>query len=634
VCGIIGIHRLSGLTDADRADAEAGLGNMFSRGPDGDGRYERDGLYFGHRRLAVQDVDNGQQPWTDSESGVTLVYNGELYNTVSLREDLQARGHRFVSRCDTEVLIKAYLEWGESCLHHLDGIFAFGIDDPRRNVVWLVRDRLGIKPLYFAAGSGRLAFASSLAGLFAFRFVERRIDPVVLAHYFLTIRTSLGPRTLVEGIETVEPGQHITWNKANGSVARQTYWHIRPRTASEKWTGTFGEACESVRERLMRAVDGQLISDVPLGGFLSGGIDSSVLAASILKSGHREAFHACSVGYRRDGYNEWEFVREATAFHGVACQEIELEERDFVPDWRTLIRRKGLPLSTPNEVAIWRLAEAFKRRFTVAMTGEGADEVFGGYAGPTWCAFDYDRWRAGEISTGALLRAYGKSRFTGRADHFLTTNSWIPFHRQRQLFPLLHATAQNQLAVAGYYDELFEPLSNCTTLDAYLHIHSRINLEGLLSRLDSSTMAASVEGRVPFTDHTLVEWVFQLPDAFKMCLSAESGKGVTADSTSFDLIQSGQVETKRLLRKGFRDMVPERIRNRPKSSFPVPFLEWFQGDVGSQWRDLLGESVLLSEITDEGWRNDVCSGHLAVDGMLAWPLMNLALMEEIWGLRL
>lgn len=632
MCGIVGIFRKTGIGEADRRGLKAALRELSPRGPDGEGLHETKQVLLGHRLLAILDPEHGAQPWEDPATGVVLTYNGEIYNYGELRALLEERGHRLRTGCDTEVLMAAWLEWGEDCLERLNGMFAFAVLDPRSASLWLVRDRLGVKPLYFRAESGGLAMASSVAALMAFPGVERTWDWTALSHYFLTIRTTLHDRTLIRGIRSLPPGHRMRLDLGSGGFSVKPYWRLPLVPEADKETG-LQDPCleEELRQRFDGSVRGQLISDVPLGGFLSGGLDSSVLAAAILQ--HRP-LEACSVGYSRKGYNEWEFVRQAAAFHGIPCEEIDLPEGDYPDDWRRLVRFKGLPLSTPNEVPISRLAGTFRRRFTVAMTGEGADEVFGGYVGPTFCAFDYDRAQGlkGGIDRQALRRFYGTDNLGSRREHFFAVNAWLSESAQQRLLPglsRLDTAAADR--VRDQYDTWFGELENCSTLDAYLRIHARVNLEGLLNRLDSSTMAASVEGRVPFTDHHLVEWAFGLPDRYKLSLEpAWQAPEAHRHWNSFELQERGAVRSKHLLRTAFRHGVPPGILGRPKMSFPVPFQEWFNGFLKEPYREALGHSPLARNLLSAERLEKERNPAVPVDGMLAWPLMNLMLLEEAW----
>lgn len=607
---------------------------MRLRGPDDSGFFARDGIYFGHRRLAILDPEAGKQPWVDAETGVVLVFNGELFNFWELREKLLARGAVLQTRCDTELLMFAYRFWGRNCLIHLNGMFAFAIYDPADRSTWLVRDRLGVKPLYYHLDGKGLRFASSMKALLAFPAVDRRLDMAVMAHYLRTVRTSLGRRTLVKEVFSLGPGESLLWRPQSGSAVEPlAYWNLfaLPPNADAQAL-SFEEASVETRERVHAAVKRQMISDVPLGGFLSGGIDSSILAAeaSSMAGGRLGTF---SVGYEQEGYQEWEAIRENARYHQLANEEIHLRPDDYIKDWQWLIAEKGQPLSTPNEVPIYRLARAFGSRFKVALSGEGADEVFGGYIIPTFCAFDRERFISGcpPIDPDCFRKAYGAWEAGSRQEHFFRVNSWLSRERLAALFDSRLSPALSEDPVEAHYRGLFAASKEESAFAAYLKIHARVNLEGLLSRLDSSTMAASVEGRVPFTDHHLVEWLFSLPDAFKMRLREGVSPAVLRSRSVYELDREGMVESKCLLRRAYAESLPQAILQRPKVSFPVPFAEMLTGPLKelyqATWQSPGGPSLLLREGIPKAFATSP-----SVDPMLAWPMVNLFLWQREFGI--
>lgn len=638
MCGIFGIYRSAGLQESDTRAVERALEQMRERGPDGRGLWTSPSLILGHRRLAILDPEQGQQPWVDEDSGVVLTYNGEIYNYNTLRSELEARGVRLKTRCDTEMVLQAYLQWGLECLDHLEGMFAFALFDPHKERLWLVRDRLGVKPLYACRqGVGSLCFSSSVASLLTLPGVEAVVDRAALAHYLLTVRTSLGRKTLVKDVQLLEPGEYWLVNTHSGHITTKSYWQLpSPSSHGPMGVEALTELGLEAAQRFDAAVQRQLISDVPVGCFLSGGLDSSILASAIRQHAG-ERFFACSVGYEAEGYNEWEYAAQAAKRHDFSCQRVVLDPLDYMDDWEELIRFKGLPLSTPNEVPIFRLAHVFSQSCKVALTGEGADEIFGGYVRAICSAWDYDRYHGGRspVLKQRLQQLWGEEAFTGWVQHFLTTNAWLPVARQASLLADGGGWVRGPLAeVQAWYGDHMEPISGCTTFDAYMRVHARVNLEGLLNRLDTSTMKASVEGRVPFTDHGLAAWTFGLPDNLKCALKAEAGEAREREWTSAALIDGGWVESKRLLRSGYGARIDSSILNRRKMSFPVPFEKWFGSFWKRAYKEAVQDSALLRSLLSPTAYRQVTSLTAPVDGMVAWPLMNLALMERHWGLKL
>lgn len=632
MCGIVGFFAWDRTADPQDDSVKKAADCMALRGPDAAGFHSRHGVAFAHRRLSIIDLAGGSQPLVDAETGVCLTYNGEIYNFMELRSELQQSGHAFETRCDTEVLLRAYLEWGESCLERFVGIFAFGIYDPRTEKLFLGRDRVGAKPLYYALLPDGIAFTSTVAALRAFPQVSRRVSQSAMLHYLTTIRTTLGSQTLLEDVKCVEAGCFLRADRNRKLPALHRYWEFPIVPEAEKILPPIDEAMETVRTMVERSVQEQMISDVPLGGFLSGGVDSTIIAAIATRRGD---FNAYSVGYGAEGYNEWPYVQIASDHFQMRCEKLLLDPKDFLETWRLLMREKGLPLSTPNEVPIYHLAKALKREYTVALSGEGADEVFGGYVMPYFSAYDFDRSRrnplgAGQLPSGvdrAMMRLYQQPNLSNHVDHHFLLNSWIsPSYHSDLLQP---EVAECFEQVEHHYRGLFDRFEGCSTLDKHMHLHARINLEGLLNRVDSSTMAASVEGRVPFTDHRLAEYLFHLPDICKMDWRDESAAMQGRVMNVGEIDQQELVESKILLRRAFEREVPPEIMMRRKVSFPVPFREWLGGSLRDFAAELLGSSELIARsFCAKSVQSLVAQADHPSAGLMLWPLVNLALWEK------
>lgn len=625
MCGIVGTYNLRDDPTPPTRGLAAAMKRMELRGPDGEGVFEGP-VAFGHRRLAVIDVEGGTQPWVDAQTGVVLVFNGELYNHDALREELAGRGHPFRSRSDTEVLCRAYVEWGVDSVDHLVGMFAFAVWDPREPGVFVARDRLGVKPFYWSVTEDRFSFASSVAALRALPGVSGRIDPHAISHYLTTVRTTLGERTLLADIKTLEPG-HAMWVRRDRPLKRWRYWEIPIIRAQDKPDMSLEAASGQLRELLEGAVHDRLIADVPVGCFLSGGIDSAVVTA-VAGSESSEPMITYSVGFERDGYNEWPFVRETVKHLGVRNVEILLSEENYSDYWTGLILEKGLPLSTPNEVGIFHLSCALREECVVALTGEGADEVLGGYTIPYFSALDYDRAREGAnpVLSDSLKRLYGQDRFDSRMEHFFLLNSWMPSTSKWALFQGdIASELSHENQVCSHYHDLFAQFDACSTMDAYLQVHARINLEGLLSRVDSSTMAASVEARVPFTDHRLVEFAFRMPDHLKLDWMGPAERSRGAAMNVMEINAQELIDSKRMLRSAFGGDLPQSVVRRPKMSFPTPFLEAFRGSLRETVDTVFEESPLVGTL----FNREAVHALLGSGDVALWPVANLCLWSLV-----
>jgi asparagine synthase (glutamine-hydrolysing) len=644
MCGIAGVFS-NGLEGFDaRIALSPVLSRLARRGPDGQGISHGQGWALGHRRLAIIDARGGAQPFADP-AGSVLSYNGELYNFDDLKDELRAAGAVFATVSDTEVVLKAWMAWGPDCLKRFNGMFAFAIYDPRRDSIFLARDHLGIKPLFYHVGPTGFYFASSMAALLAFKDIPAVADPVGISHYLTTTHVVMGDRTLVKGVFCLEPG---TWMEVRRDFGKNPpkamrYWQLPDQPSTIQ---SFEDAVGQTRALVNDAVRQQLVSDVPVGGFLSGGIDSTIITSQASRL-REHSFNAYSVGYEREpcageSYNEWTHSRDAAAFYGINCTEIVLDENDYVDDWKFLIAEKGQPLSTPNEVGIYRLAMAVRRDFTVALSGEGADEIFGGYAGVYFSAKDFERAQhmhdlppeAREPLSASLKRKYGDNRFDSLLDHYLLVtsvmNSNVKFGLLR---PELKAGLRNDEALLLHYRERFDAMTGRTPVDTYMRLLLEKNLQSLLFRLDSSTMAASVEGRVPFTDPRLVSLILPLPDDHKIDWCAEASDADKRDLNAAEADARGLIRSKILLRAAFADAIPASILNRRKMSFPVPFRQWFAGPL---------RGIVESHLRESLWARDWLRTQ-SVDFLLArlyepayaglvWPLLNLCLWQEAMGI--
>ncbi len=345
------------------------------------------------------------------------------------------------------------------------------------------------------------------------------------------------------------------------------------------------------------------------------------------------SYQTYNIGYDAQGYNEWDFVRIVEKEMGVSCKMSSFEAADFVSVWKNLIDIKGSPLITPNEVPIYELSRRFRQEFQVALSGEGADEIFGGYTLVQFAGFDFDRSkeqvRTGELSEFdlALERAYGRHYFHSRMDQHFGINSWMPFAEKCNFLQAdIWAALKNDGAMFAWYEELFGKFASCSTFDAYMHVHALVNLEALLSRVDSGTVAAGVEARVPFTDHRIVEYLFSLPDEYHIDWRTAAGKETAKNMNIGEIVAADLLESKKVLRRAFWDDLPREIIERPKMSFPVPFLQWFD----SIWKEMTDEALGEAEFLRAEFRSRA-AGNFST--MSLWPLVNLVLWQKAWKMR-
>lgn len=608
MCGIIGFISLSSsntVTPSHINRIERVLEIMRFRGPDGSGIMHHNNWAFGHTRLAIIDPNSGQQPIKDAQTGITITYNGEVYNHKDLRTELESKGHTFETNCDTEVVLRSYIEWGEKCVEKFNGFFAFAIADTKNNTVFIARDRLGIKPLYYAVTDSSVCFCSTIPGILSFTGIDLEPNLEAISHYLTTSKTNFGEETLLKGINCLPPGNCMSIKSGCNSINTRRYWEIPIVKKEDKADVPFRNVVDKTRELLDDSIRMRLMSDVPLGGFLSGGLDSAIITTTADKYAGFKLPLFCA-GSDQEALNEFKYARMISNQIGSELTEVRMTHNKFMDSWSFLIRNKGLPLSTPNEVSIYNLASELQKQCKVTLTGEGADEIFGGYIQPHYSAYDFDRLpneendpNADPLFTCIMMLECGRSYFINETDHYTSTSCWLPYIQKSELFneDSWQAIDEDD-ALFAFYEDFFESLDGCSTFDKYMHLHARYNLENLLGRVDNCTMSASVEARVPFTDHRIVEYAFLQPDSFKMDFKTEEFARKAKTMSAAQIDQKDYLESKRMIRTAFGDQLPKDVVDRRKMSFPVPFQEWFFGPLLEEITVMCVNSDLIKKYFD------------------------------------
>jgi asparagine synthase (glutamine-hydrolysing) len=541
MCGIAGEVRFDGAR-ADAASVARMCDTMVPRGPDGNGLFASGRVAFGHRRLKIIDLsERGAQPMADPELGLTVVFNGCIYNYRELRAELAKAGYRFFSESDTEVIGKAYHHWGTACVEHFYGMFAFAIAERDTGTVVLARDRLGIKPLYLAETPGRLRFASTLPALLAAGEVDTSIDPVALHHYLSFHSVVPAPRTILAGVRKLPPAT-VRVIAADGTSTEHRYWapshERRPADAGM----TARDWADEVLATLRRAVQRRMVADVPVGVLLSGGIDSSVIVALLAEQG-QHGLRTFSVGFEAAGGesgDEFQYSDIVAEHFDTDHQKIMVPSAKLLPGVDRAIEAMSEPMVSHDCVAFYLLSGEVSKSVTVVQSGQGADEVFAGY--------DWYPPLSGvprEHSVDAYTRV-----FVDRPHADLT--AIVEPER------LLEHDASREYVAAH-----FAAPGATATLDAALRLDSSVMLvDDPVKRVDNMTMAWGLEARVPFLDHELVELAAACPPELKL---AHGGKGV--------------------LKEACRGVVPDSIIDRPKGYFPVPAIRHLSGGFLDRVRD-------------------------------------------------
>lgn len=584
MCGISGIVDLRERRAIDVAQLQAMNAALSHRGPDGDGFHVEPGAGLGHRRLSIIDLEGGRQPLYNEDESVVVTYNGEIFNFQEVEAELLARGHRFRTRCDTEVIVHAWEEWGEQCLQRFNGMFAFAIWDRRNETLFLARDRLGVKPLFYAQlADGRIIFASELKALAKHPGMPRQVDPRAVEEYF-AFGYVPDPRTIYRGVHKLEPGACLKLRRGAPAAAPTRYWDV-PLAGSRGIAGTAADWEAELRARLKESVRKRLMSDVPLGAFLSGGIDSSSVVAMMREIGTNDIL-TCSIGFREPRYDESRFAQMVAQAKGTNHKAEVVEASDY----SLLDRLVGIydePYADSSAIPTYRVCELARRHVTVALSGDGGDENFVGYRRYRLFATEelvrsrvplalrqavfgpLGRWYPKLDWAPRVLRA--KTTFQalarGTVDAYLHGVSICSQDLRATLFSdSFRRELQGYDArevFHGHVDgkEFSDPLSLVQYLDFKTYLPGDI-----LTKVDRASMAHSLEVRTPFLDYEFVEWVASLPSDVKL----KGGEG------------------KHLLKEALRPLLPEEVLFRKKMGFAVPLDVWFRGSLRNHILDVVG----------------------------------------------
>lgn len=576
MCGICGWVDLYGTAPPDRGVLEAMNAAMVHRGPDDDGLWMGASAALGMRRLSIIDVPGGGQPISNEDGSIQLVFNGEIYNFRTLRTELEKLGHRFTTQSDTEVVVHGYEEWGDDVLHRLNGMFAIAVYDVAQKRLLIARDRAGIKPLYYVERDGAFAFASELPALFPTGLVSGYLDAGALDAYFTYLYVP-APDTIFEGVKKLRPGEKIVVE--NGTVHREKYWRLTYRP-DPSWT--MGDAAEAASELVYEAVNEQMVSDVPIGALLSGGVDSSVVVAA-MASRCNEPIQTFTMGFDDPAADERVYAEAVSQRFGTRHfeQELALDPEAVLGP---IAAHFGEPFGDSSAVPTWRICEFARRHATVVLAGDGGDELFAGY---TWLHMNrrVAQYRSAPESARRLVGA-GLALLPGNPAvekwRRFSSDSFLPplesFRRRQSCFTAdlraglfgPHLAGLVEARVIDRYAEHADRAAGLSNDDAMLQQDFAMYLpDDVLTKVDRMSMAHSLEVRVPLLDHRLAELAATLP---------------------FDLKYAGG-ESKRVLKAAFSDVLPSETLRQRKRGFAVPIQRWFRGPM----RDFFKHMVLDKE---------------------------------------
>ena len=623
MCGIAGLVSV-GAGPQSEAVLQRMTGAIHHRGPDDAGHFSDGVAWLGHRRLSIIDLSGGHQPMANEDSSVWITYNGEIFNHASLRPELERAGHRYTTRCDTETILHAYEEYGAECVRSFRGMFAFAVWDAGRKRLFAARDRLGIKPFYYYWDGRLFAFASEIKALLEHPSISPRFESSLLGEYLAFGYTS-GEETLFSGIRKLMPGHTLTLELAESGAKLETkrYWDVPEpapveRRPEEDWIA-------ECRERLEETVRMRLMSDVPLGVFLSGGVDSSAIAALMKRwaGGPVETF---AVGYRETAYSELDYARLAAHSIGTDHREVVISKEEFFEALPRLIWHEDEPITWPSSVALYFVSKLASERVKVVLTGEGSDELFAGYSRYRFCVLN-QRWAARYALVPASVRRRVRRWVAGtrllsadlrrKAQHTpLGQGESIESLYLDNFYSAFSAGAQERLLGADPGGEPYREFLGywnarpaASLVERMLYADQKTYLVELLMKQDQMSMATSIESRVPFLDHPLVEFAARTPVELKM------GRGTG----------------KYIVKRAVEDLLPREIVYRKKKGFPTTLREWMRGAEAAPLTGRLRDrGGLVGQYLDAGEVAGMLDRHAsgiedATDRI--WRLLNL----DLWG---
>ncbi len=626
MCGICGILGFDGLGPDSRETVRAMCSTIVHRGPDDEGFHFDDRVALGMRRLSIIDLNTGHQPISNEDGTVTTVYNGEIYNFQTLRDELRAKGHVFKTKCDTEVIVHLYEDLGPDLVQKLNGMFAIALWDKKRRRLLLARDRLGVKPLHYFVQGRTLYFASEIKALLA-AGASREVDPEALSQFF-SFEYIPAPRTIFRNITKLLPGHLMTVE--DGKVETHRYWDVKFRSR-ELPPRSEEDIADEVYRRLKESVRLRLVSDVPLGVFLSGGLDSSAVTAlmSETASGRVQTY---SIGFREKSFNELDYARavaERFATDHTAFTVESSQVRDLVP---VLMRYLDEPLADASVIPTFIISKLARKHVTVALAGDGGDELFGGY----------DTYKAARLAASyriiprfirrGLIRPavrvlpasakrlsfeFKAKKFTAGADeppeiaNIIWWGAYTPEAKRRLFTPAFRSqVSPDPYAPVGFHRP-HGPGPEADLLDRLAYLDLKLYLQDdLLVKVDRMSMANSLEIRVPFLDYTFVEFAASIPSRLKL-------KGLT---------------TKYILKKTFRGRLPDTVLDRKKIGFDIPLGPWIRDELWDFTTDVLSPAALARQgLFDGAYVERLLREHKSGahnHRQLLWPLIIFQFWHE------
>ena len=627
MCGFFGVVNFkSKLTSEDNIDIKKGIKSIEYRGPDDQKILSDDNFCFGFNRLSIIDLNAENQPYHTNDKSVVMMCNGEIYNYQELKKTLISKGYKFKTKTDVEVILHGYIEWGDILWSKLNGIFSIVLLDRRINKIFLIRDHLGVKPLHYFVKGEKIYFGSDYNSFLSIHGHKHSLNNSALVSY-LSFRNVIGKQTFYKGIFDILPGTKITYD--GNHVKENQFWDIPTEIGQDQGIDYY---LNEIDRLIDESIKKQMVSDVPLGAFISGGLDSSLLLSYIKK--YKPDINTYITGFEENGYNEFNYADTVANYLNLnQPKKLKINQGEYIDALKKTIKYRGEPISVPHENAFLKMSNFMKKDISVVMSGEGADELFAGYGRIFRSPHDY------YMSKKSLLGKFinystengSKKNFSNPMEHFLSRYSWFTNDEKKEFLKRDLTDYNYDEYSLEYIESLFKKVSHLNYYEGMYYLLGKLHLTNLLNRLDRMTMAASVEARVPFLDVNLVEFASKLPTQYKLRWKNKISK---LKSTIFnsEIISEKFDIPKYILKRLAKDKLPNSIIYRKKMGFPVPLNNWASKKFGEYAYEVLTSTnskckeIFNISIVDKFMKKSTYDAKEDLDGKKIWMLVNI----ELW----
>ena len=627
MCGFFGVVNFkSQLTTEDKIDIKKGIKATEYRGPDDQKILSDENYCLGFNRLSIIDLNAENQPYHTNDKSVIMMCNGEIYNYQELKKTLLLKGYKFKTKTDVDVILHGYIEWGDSLWNKLNGIFSIVVLDKRKNKIFLIRDHLGVKPLHYFIKGEKIYFGSDYTSFLSIHDHKHSLNNSALISY-LSFRNVVGKQTFYKKIFDILPGTEITYD--GEKIKENQYWDIPTEIGQDQGLKYYLNELDRLIED---SVKKQMVSDVPLGAFISGGLDSSLLLSYIKK--YKSNISTYITGFEEDGYNEFKYAETVTNYLNLnQPKKLKINQSEYIDALKETIKYRGEPISVPHENAFLKMSKFMKKDISVVMSGEGADEMFAGYGRIFRSPHDY--YMSKKPLIGKFINYStekgSKKTFSNPMDHFLSRYSWFSNEEKKELLKEDLAQDNYDEYSLEYVESLFNKVSHLNYYEGMYYLLGKLHLTNLLNRLDRMTMASSIEARVPFLDVKIVEFASKMPTKYKLKWKNKISKLASIFYNSESI--SEKLDTpKYILKRLAENKLPNSIIYRKKMGFPVPLNNWGKKKFGEYAYEVLtstkskSKEIFNMSIVEKYMKKNTYNAKEDLDGKKIWMLVNI----ELW----